>query len=434
MDGHLHKSPELGYPIENDNAKYVSGLSTILVATIQEAKDRISQIEYIFCSQLFPNFQSKSKSLQIIYSDARKAAEDEWKEKENELLIEIKKLQIEKQQALEENRSLKSEMAGLSVVQEENSTLLLAKQRSLEKKIDELEQELRMRSKEVDEGMVLQNKLIQLVQSKSSVIVGKEKELKAHEGKTSVLIAELKGLEEKVDELQEQLRRKTEEVAKGNELREDLLKKIESQASKIGNYEEKLNDHQKEKKLLTAKLENTEENIDRLREELRKKTEEVEGARKLQEQLIQQIDLINSEMLKNEQKMKDYEEERKLLLTKVKSLEGKVEELQVDLSERSGKEAGGMESYEKLLQCVELKTIQLASEKNKTMNLVAAYKRLKSQYNYLCSKSGLTAESTPPGQIIEEENDSFSHNQTPTNLPGNFFSSVFCCLLLKPTK
>ncbi|KAL2349008.1 hypothetical protein Fmac_003008 [Flemingia macrophylla] len=34
--------------------------STILVASsIQEAKDRISQIEYVFCSQLYPDFLSK---------------------------------------------------------------------------------------------------------------------------------------------------------------------------------------------------------------------------------------------------------------------------------------------------------------------------------------------------------------------------------------
>lgn len=75
MEQNPQKLPQLGYPLDIGDAKYVSGLSTILVATIQEAKDRISQIEYIFCSQLFPNFQSQSKSLQKVYSEATIAAE-----------------------------------------------------------------------------------------------------------------------------------------------------------------------------------------------------------------------------------------------------------------------------------------------------------------------------------------------------------------------
>lgn len=81
----------------------VSGLSTILVATIKEAKDRISQIEYIFCNQLYPNFQTKSKSLMKIYSDAVEV----WKEKEKHLLELIEKLRVEKQEVIEENKLLK---------------------------------------------------------------------------------------------------------------------------------------------------------------------------------------------------------------------------------------------------------------------------------------------------------------------------------------
>lgn len=50
-----------------DDEKRVSGLSTILVASIQEAKDKISQLEYVFCSQLYPHFQSTSKK-----SDAKR--------------------------------------------------------------------------------------------------------------------------------------------------------------------------------------------------------------------------------------------------------------------------------------------------------------------------------------------------------------------------
>ncbi|KAF8404143.1 hypothetical protein HHK36_009023 [Tetracentron sinense] len=43
MKQEMEDSPQPGYPIDGDDAKHFSGLSTILVATIQEAKDRISQ-------------------------------------------------------------------------------------------------------------------------------------------------------------------------------------------------------------------------------------------------------------------------------------------------------------------------------------------------------------------------------------------------------
>lgn len=100
MEGHLQNSPKLGNPIDGDDAKYVSGLSAILVAKIQEAKDRISQIEYIFCSQLFPNFQSKSKSLQKIYSEAMKAAEEAYKEKERISDSKLKDFNLKSNNAL----------------------------------------------------------------------------------------------------------------------------------------------------------------------------------------------------------------------------------------------------------------------------------------------------------------------------------------------
>ncbi|KAK4379660.1 hypothetical protein RND71_001522 [Anisodus tanguticus] len=75
MADHPQQSPETAFPAIIAEAEYVSRLSTILVETIEETKERISQIEYIFCSQLFPNFQSNSKRLRLIYSEGRNAAE-----------------------------------------------------------------------------------------------------------------------------------------------------------------------------------------------------------------------------------------------------------------------------------------------------------------------------------------------------------------------
>ena len=112
MEGHLQNSPKQGYRAyrEDENIeKCVLGLRTTLVATIEEAKDRISQIERIFCSQTFPTFQLKSANLQNFFPEGKKARENASKEKENDLILPIERLQRKKRQALEENQSLKLE-------------------------------------------------------------------------------------------------------------------------------------------------------------------------------------------------------------------------------------------------------------------------------------------------------------------------------------
>ena len=51
----------------------------------------------------------KSENLQNFFLKGKKAREDACKEKENDLILPIERLQHEKQQALEENQSLKLE-------------------------------------------------------------------------------------------------------------------------------------------------------------------------------------------------------------------------------------------------------------------------------------------------------------------------------------
>ena len=75
-----------------DDLKYVSGLSTILVATIQEVKDQVAQMEFIFCSHLFPHIQARSKLVQARVADAVKASEDEWRKKEAGLVDQLEEL------------------------------------------------------------------------------------------------------------------------------------------------------------------------------------------------------------------------------------------------------------------------------------------------------------------------------------------------------
>ncbi|KAM0868565.1 hypothetical protein ACQ4PT_041246 [Festuca glaucescens] len=91
-----------GADAAGNDFKYICGLSTILVATIQEVKDRVSQMEFIFCSQLFPHIQAKSKLLHARHAEdstATRAAEDEWRKREAGLVSQLEELSCGKRRA-----------------------------------------------------------------------------------------------------------------------------------------------------------------------------------------------------------------------------------------------------------------------------------------------------------------------------------------------
>ncbi|XP_006657131.2 protein gamma response 1 [Oryza brachyantha] len=90
-----------GGDVAADEFKYFSGVSTIFVANIQEVKDRVSQIELIFCSQLFPHVQSMSKLLEAQLANAAEAAKDEWREREAGLVRRLEELSSGKRHAEE---------------------------------------------------------------------------------------------------------------------------------------------------------------------------------------------------------------------------------------------------------------------------------------------------------------------------------------------
>ncbi|KAF9665738.1 hypothetical protein SADUNF_Sadunf16G0155000 [Salix dunnii] len=401
MKGDLECCPKL----ENGDVKYVSVLSTVLVATIQEAKDRISQIEYIFCNQLYPNLQAKTKSLQKIYAEAEGA----WKEKEKDLLEQIEKLRVEKQQAVEGNKIDKGKP------NENANVLLAATLRNRESRINELEQEVAKKSKEVDEGMELQNKLLQLVQRKAAMIVDKGRELKRNEEKSNELLAKVKSLEKNAEELQDEVRKKTEKVAEKTLLERNLSKKVLSLSSLVEDNE-KL---KTENKQLMHKVECLEKNLSGLENKLREKTEETEGGRVLQAELLQQIDINAVEILKQKEQLDKSENDKKVLLEKVNVLEEKVNELQENQSS-SGEEAEGKVSYDKLLHHIQLKDSELLAEKRKMRDLHGLYMKLRSQYNYLCAKSGLTTKNMLMlKDKLEDERGSFKHQPTTSSDGGN---------------
>ncbi|CAK7330847.1 unnamed protein product [Dovyalis caffra] len=398
MKGDLDYSPKL----ETGDVKHVSGLSTILVATIQEAKDRISQIEYIFCNQLYPNFQTKSKSLQKIYLDAEGA----WKERETDLLEQIEKLRVEKQEVVEENKLLKIGKEKLVGEPNEKANVLLAVLRNRESRIDELEQEVMKKSKEVDEGMELHNKLLQLLQTKAAMIVDKGRELKRNEEKTNEVLVKAKSLEKNVEELQEEVRKKTEKVAEKTELANSLSEKVLSLLSLIEDNE-KL---KTEKEELVYTVESLDENLSGLKNKLRENIEEIEGGRVLQAELLRQIDVNAVEILRQKEQLEKSENDKKVLLDKVNGLEEKVNELQANLRS-SSKEAERKVSYENLLHRIELKDSELLAEKTKMRDLHGLYMKLRSQYNYLCAKSGLTTKNMLNDKL-EDESGSFKHQPT----------------------
>ncbi|URD72445.1 Actin-related protein [Musa troglodytarum] len=183
MERDLVNAPKFDYSGDTDDLKYVSGLSTIFVATIQEVKDRVSQIELIFCSQLFPCLQSTSKLMQKKLADTRNAMEAEWKKKEHALLHQIEGLLAEKKHCQDEIQQLCSSL-------EESRTKLM----------------------------------------------GTEQLVKKHELEKGQLMGEVESLtrnEVIIGELKRQLEQKTSEIAEGKELQQSLLEQSELNDKKL---------------------------------------------------------------------------------------------------------------------------------------------------------------------------------------------------------
>ncbi|KAJ0988147.1 hypothetical protein J5N97_006503 [Dioscorea zingiberensis] len=204
-EGDMKSLTEFEDSIDLDDSKYLCDLSTILVATIQELKDRVSQIEFIFCSQLFPNFQSRSSLLHKRLIQTKKAAEDEWRKKESSLLSQIKDLQLEKQLAQEQvqqlNILLEQSKARLMSTEQSLSTnesekkQLLDKMEVLERKeeiISELKEQLRQKSAELAKEKELPVRLLQQIELKDQQIAIEQKKRRCLHEESSTKYKQLK--------------------------------------------------------------------------------------------------------------------------------------------------------------------------------------------------------------------------------------------------
>ncbi|XP_076929869.1 protein gamma response 1-like [Bidens hawaiensis] len=369
---------EQTYHIDGTDTEYISGLSTLLAATIQETKESVSQIEYLFCKQLFPDFQSKLKK---IYSETKKASEDEWKKKETDLMLQLKTLESEKQKLFEENQ------------------FLIMENSKMKKIPNDLEEELKRKTKEIAEKRELQKSLRELLDSKGNMVNVNEKRTKDLEEENKDLKLNLESkcrmIEEKEEsncELRELIRsknalnhQKDDELAELSEkllvlenkfdekkaLQESLLIKMRTQAAEVLKTKQLLDDCEMKNKVL----------IDQI------------------QQLIEQNESNGSELMKLKCELEEMQKEKRLLEVQVKGLEEEVEKLQMEVKERCKDSTEGMELHGKLLGQIKGKNGEIKIEQQKRREVIDAYKKLKSQYNYLCSKAGLTSENMANGSI-----------------------------------
>ncbi|KAI3498594.1 hypothetical protein L1887_34371 [Cichorium endivia] len=389
MEGDLQISQEPAYHVDGTDTEYISGLSTLLAATIQETKESVSQIEYLFCKQLFPDFQSKLKK---IYTEAKKAAEDEWKKRENDLMVQVKVLQSEKQKFFEENQFLKMENSKVKKVSGSSS-----------RHGNDLEEELKRKNKEIAEKRELQQSLRELLDSKASIVHGNQKRLKELEDENRLLHEKIHGQELELEELRLTLRCKSRIIEEKEESNCELLQLVQSKGFLIEQKERQLKEINDKKNELLAKLEVSEKKIDEKME--------------FQEKLMVKMRTQGSEIIKTRKLLDDCENEKRLLLVKVKGLEEEIDKLQMDVRERNNESNEGMELHGKLLQQIEGKNAEIMIEKQKRREVVEAYKKLKSQYMYLCSKSGLTPENMLGSTSKEVNKDSLGHDQNILNSP-----------------
>lgn len=138
MDGmDTANSSKLPYIIPNKGGdsgdhKRLTHLSTILVATLQEMKDQVGQIEFLFCSQIFPGFQSHDL-------DA-----EEWRKREYDLmqeLVESRNLAANLEREKDEIWGEKEAAKAIVGVLEKKNADLLSEVEGLKAKVEVLENE-----------------------------------------------------------------------------------------------------------------------------------------------------------------------------------------------------------------------------------------------------------------------------------------------------
>ncbi|KAI5059454.1 hypothetical protein GOP47_0025773 [Adiantum capillus-veneris] len=210
------------HAIDDKKDRYLLGLCTLFVATIEDAKDRISQLELVFCCQLFPAFQNKLlESRQALQEseDLHSQALQEWQASREELLREIQELRTDREsRILHLRQELQGLLGEIQARAEEASQckLELQEQSKLHKlEVGELQQELSRLRRELkvtnppsedrlregppgnEQGASLQSKLVKLSGEAADLRQENSKLLQENQ-KFSQLSAELRSLKSKM--------------------------------------------------------------------------------------------------------------------------------------------------------------------------------------------------------------------------------------------
>jgi chromosome segregation ATPase len=193
-----------------DDLKYICGLFTILVSTIQEIKDRVSQTEFILCTQLFPHIQAQSK--------ATKAAEDDWRKREAVLVSQLEDLSCGKRRA--EGRLLQLESSLEEMKGKLADAARLAAEHDAEKK------QLLGRLKELDRLLRLESSFEE-IKEKLVDAVRLATEHDAEKKQFLVTLEEMKK-DEVIRQLKSEIGDKAAEISREREAHQLLLHQMES--------------------------------------------------------------------------------------------------------------------------------------------------------------------------------------------------------------
>ncbi|KAE8776104.1 protein gamma response 1 [Hordeum vulgare] len=294
-----------------DDFKYITGMSTILVATIQEVKDRVSQMEFIFCSQIFPHFQAKSKLLHARLADsiATREAEDEWGQKEAGLLSQLEELSRGKRRAEDRLLQLESSL-------EEMRGMLLNAERLAAEHDAEKKQLLGRLDEEMKKDEVV-HRLEREIGEKDAEISRVRGRLEEEMKKDEVIRRLQREIEEKDSEIS-RVRGRLEEEMKKDEVIHRLEREIEVKAAEIS----------RERGRLEEEMEK-DEVIRRLKREIGERAAENSSEREAHQQLLHQLELKDKDLLLEQNKFnhattqyKHLKSEHNYLLGKIAEMEG----------------------------------------------------------------------------------------------------------------
>uniref|UniRef100_A0A0E0LDI1 DNA endonuclease activator Ctp1 C-terminal domain-containing protein n=1 Tax=Oryza punctata TaxID=4537 RepID=A0A0E0LDI1_ORYPU len=372
----------LGGDVAADDFNYFSGVSTIFVANIQEVKDRVSQIELIFCSQLFPHVQAMSK-----------AAKDAWREREAVLLSQLEELSSGKRHTEEKALQLGSSIDEMK-----------GKLADAERLVAGHEVEKKRLLGRLDEEMGKNDEVIRRLESEiaeKAADVSRERD--AHQR-----LLHLVELKDKDLLLEQNKRRDAEEMALqlGNSLEE--IKGKFADATR----------HEVEKKQIPGRLEEEmgkkDEVIRRLEREIAEKAADVFRERDAHQRLLQQVELKDKDLLLEQNKRKDLIEDYTKLKTLYKDLKSQYNFLVGKIDQNEG-------SKSPVVNLVDRKTSGSPPSKRKLKDLVDT----KKESIQVVSKTA--GENNGPASSAKAQG---THHASSVRSP---FSNSRLCLPSRPT-